>query len=139
MFYILVIRNPENNYASVKRSSYTRQILSKWSEMYKDTIKLYNSGLMDIIIDYDTLISNETYQRYIVAQICCNDYKHEDILQTTRDGWGSSFYGYKPRDVQALLTRHSEENKKHIDPDIIEFYKDFTANVKVKFTQSTTQ
>lgn len=113
-FKILVMRDPFNNWASIKKNNHIKDSFEKWEMNYCNSIFLVENNLIDLFICYDLFISNESYRNNILYQLGVNIENYKEVLNVTKDGWGSSFSGYNLDNVNDLLTRKNSLNKEDI-------------------------
>ena len=109
-FKILVIRDPFNNWASVKQlkkklKCYNENTFKNWEKMYCDSIYLVENNLIDLVIIYDFFISRKSYRNDILSQFDIDIDNFKEVNNVTKDGWGSSFSDYKLDSVNELITR----------------------------------
>ena len=118
-FKILVIRDPFNNWASVKKLKknlkiYNENTFKEWEKMYCDSIQLIENNLIDLLIIYDFFISKESYRNNILSQLGINIENYKEVNNVTKQGWGSSFSEYNLDNVNELLTRKNKLDNEDI-------------------------
>ena len=128
---ILVVRDPFNNYASIKKHKDIVWNFETWRQTYHNMIDLYNANLVDLVIIYDKFISSEEYRKHILSKLSVRSTNYKKVTRVTRDGGGSSFNSYNESSINDLLNRHSilddsEKMKIQNDEKIINFYKGIT-------------
>jgi hypothetical protein len=111
---ILVMRDPFNNWASIKKNDKISMTFKEWEINYCNSIFLAENNLIDLLICYDLFISNDSYRNDILYQLGVNNEEYKDVLNVTKDGWGSSFSGYKLDNINELLTRKNSLNEEEI-------------------------
>ena len=91
-------------------------------------INAYETKKFDIVIVYDNFICDEEYRKSILKKLSC--YKYDKCNKVTKDGWGSSFSGYKLDNKEELISRKKYLNKDETDSitndkRIYKFYNKF--------------
>lgn len=108
---ILVMRNPFNNWASIKKNDKIKMTFNEWEKNYCNSIFLVENNLIDLLICYDLFISNESYRKIILNKLNINYENYKEVLNVTKDGWGSSFTGYNLDSINNLLERKNYLNE----------------------------
>jgi hypothetical protein len=128
---ILVIRDPFNNYSSVKNHNNIYSDYKKsWIMYYHNTIDLYNSGVVNLVINYDKFITNLNYKKLILSKLSININDYNEIFETTLDGYGSTFNGFNTVKANDLCDR-----KKYLTEEDINYIKNDEKIMKFFFKE----